>query len=89
MPAGCPFGVCAAMLKLGIVGDGNDGIVPLTGCPVPVPTTKTNQLCYFINILRLLDYFTLSIQNFRVIMAYAGLIKHEKELWVKLMQDLK
>lgn len=31
------------MLKLGIVGDGNDGIAPLTGCPVPVPTSKPDQ----------------------------------------------
>lgn len=31
------------MLKFGIVGDGNDGIAPLTGCPVPVPTSKPDQ----------------------------------------------
>lgn len=33
---GCPFGVCAAaILNVGIVGDGRDGIVPFTGPPVP------------------------------------------------------
>lgn len=31
------------MLKFGIVGDGNDGIAPFTGCPVPVPTSKPDQ----------------------------------------------
>lgn len=30
------------MLKLGIVGEGNDGIAPLTGCPVE-PTSKLDQ----------------------------------------------
>lgn len=35
VPPGCPFGVWAAMLKVGMVGDGNEGMVPLTGCPEP------------------------------------------------------
>lgn len=35
MPPGCPFGVCAAMLNVGIVGDGNDGSVPFTACADP------------------------------------------------------
>lgn len=35
VPPGCPFGVWAAMLKVGMVGDGSEGIVPFTGCPEP------------------------------------------------------
>jgi hypothetical protein len=29
------LGVCAAILNVGIVGDGKDGIDPLTGWPEP------------------------------------------------------
>lgn len=45
------------MLKLGIVGEGNDGIAPLTGCPVE-PTSKLDQ--YTTITLLLLQYGLLS-----------------------------
>lgn len=37
VPPGCPFGVWAAILNVGIVGEGKLGMAPFTGCPDPAP----------------------------------------------------
>lgn len=42
VPPGCPLGVCAAMLNVGIVGEGRLGMAPFTGWPEPAPKGDTS-----------------------------------------------
>jgi len=46
-PLGWPFAVWAAMLNVGMVGDGRLGSAPLTGWADPVPATdKPSYACW-------------------------------------------
>lgn len=43
MPPGWPLGVWAAMLNVGIVGEGRLGMAPFTGCPEPLPASMAEN----------------------------------------------